>query len=190
MADLIRYLDHVNTLKRLPRTGWLLNGVVPCESIADHTCAVALLAIALAEAINREWEAEGLERRLDAGRVAQIGLVHDLAESVLTDLPKRSTELIGSDIKHQAESAAIAGLQMGLPHTTPISDLWTEYDAASTPEARLVRDADKLEMVHQALQYARAGNRNLAEFWEGHHWFYAASARVFAELVLQRAALE
>jgi putative hydrolase of HD superfamily len=186
MTSLIRYLEQVNHLKLLPRTGWLLNGVRPCESVADHTCAVALLTLALAGEVNLDWVAEGLERPLDMGRMLALALLHDLAEAVLTDLPKRSAELIGRDLKHAAEADAMQFLLQDIAGGADYMALWREYDEASTPEARLVRDADKLELVHQALVYARAGNRNLDEFWAGHRWHYRASGRLYDELVSNR----
>ena len=109
-----------------------------------------------------------------------MALVHDLAEAVLTDLPKRSTTLLGADVKHAAEAQAMTLLTDGLAGGAAFVDLWAEYDAAATPEARLVRDADKLEMVHQALQYERRGQRNLEEFWAEHRWCYELSATLFA----------
>lgn len=36
-----------------------------------------------------------------------------------------------------------------------IQALWEEYEAQATPESRLVRDLDKLEMVVQAFEYER-----------------------------------
>lgn len=186
MTDLLRYVEHVNVLKRLPRTGWLLNGVTPCESVADHTAAVGLLALALAAEVNQDWAGEGLQGPLDLGRVAQVALVHDLAESVLTDLPRRTALLLGEDVKHAAEAAALQGICAEVPDGEQWLAWWDDYNRSRSPEARLVRDADKLEMVHQALVYARAGNRSLAEFWAEPQWAYAASARLFAALRLQR----
>lgn len=186
MAALFEYLEHVNVLKRLPRTGWLLNGVAPCESVADHSLAVALLAIGLAETVNENWAAEGLVRPLDVGQVVTIAVVHDLAEGLLTDLPKRSTELLGKTAKHAAEAKAMATILGAVVNGDKYARLWEDYNSAATPEARLVRDADKLEMVHQALVYERAGQRNLHEFWEAHPWHYAASARLYADLRRQR----
>ena len=180
MDALINWLDHANLLKRLPRTGWLLAGVQPCESVADHTCATALLALGLTATINAEPAAHGLAHPLDVSRVVTLALLHDLAESVLTDLPKRSSMLLGADVKHAAEARALAALTDGLAGGADFLALWGEYDAASTPEARLVRDADKLEMVHQALQYAQRGQRNLDEFWQRHCWHYEISATLFA----------
>jgi putative hydrolase of HD superfamily len=186
MAATFEYLEHVNVLKRLPRTGWLLNGVVPCESVADHSCAVALLAIALAETVNADWPAEGLVRPVDVGQIVTIAVVHDLAEGLLTDLPKRSTELLGKPAKHTAEAKAMAIILGDVANGDKYARLWEDYNSAETPEARLVRDADKLEMVHQALVYERAGQRNLEEFWEVGEWYYAASARVYASLRRER----
>lgn len=186
MAAIFEYLEHVNVLKRLPRTGWLLNGVVPCESVADHSFAVAVLAIGLAETVNEDWAAEGLDRPLDVGQIVTTAVVHDLAEGLLTDLPKRSTELLGREVKHTAEARAMASILGDVANGDKYVRLWEDYNSAATPEARLVRDADKLEMVHQALVYERAGQRMLQEFWEVGEWHYAASARVYADLRRQR----
>jgi putative hydrolase of HD superfamily len=175
------------TLKRLPRTGWLMAGVAQPESVADHSWATALLALTLAAAVNREPAAHGLAAPLDVGRVAQIAVVHDLAESVVTDLPRRATQYLGKDVKHQAEARALAQLTSDLPITDFVA-LWNEYSQLATPEGRLVHDADKLEMVHQALVYERAGNRNLGEFWQEYHWYYQVSEEMYAALVEARRA--
>lgn len=186
VAALVTLLDHGSILKRLPRTGWLLNGVLPCESVADHTAGVALLTLALAGAINADWRSAGLEAPLDVGRAVTLAVLHDLAESVVTDLPKRSAELIGAEAKHRAEAEAMTGLLAKLPGGHDYTILWNEYDARSTPEARLVADADKLEMVHQALQYERAGHRTLDEFWHDYRWNYGLCEHLYEVLQRQR----
>jgi putative hydrolase of HD superfamily len=180
--SILSFLDHVNDLKQLPRMGWLLAGVASPESVADHTCAVALLALALSEQINEDWQAEGLAHPLDVGRVLRVALLHDLAESILTDLPKRSSDLIGKPVKHAAEATAIQRILVGLPQHDEWLALWSEYDAASTPEARLVRDADKLEMIHQATRYMRRGQTNLGEFLRDHVWSYRLCEQLQAVL--------
>ena len=76
----------------------------------------------------------------------------------------------------------MAELTQDLPWGLEYVHLWQEYDAASTPVARLVKDADKLEMVHQAWRYQQRGHANLDEFWLGHRWYYAASRDFFAKL--------
>lgn len=42
-----------------------------------------------------------------------------------------------------------------------ISGLWAEYEAADTPEALLVKDFDKFEMIMQALEYEKCKIRLL-----------------------------
>jgi len=186
-SSLLTLLDQINHLKQLPRTGWLFAGVTQVESIADHSFAVTLLALILAETINTDWAAHGLAGPLDVDHVVKVALVHDLAESLLTDLPKRSADLLGKAVKHAAEERAMASLLADVPNAAMYQQLWTEYDSGATPEARLVRDADKLEMVHQALCYERRGQTNLEEFWQGYTWHYAASQTLFAHLQQSRA---
>jgi putative hydrolase of HD superfamily len=173
-------IERINDLKHLPRTGWLLAGVSFPESVAEHSFVTTLLAWQLAEAVNADWATQGLQKPLDIARILHMALVHDLAESLLTDLPKRSTDLLGRVAKHEAEARAMEQLFTNVPGGDQAFALWTEYAATETAEARLVHDADKLEMVHQALCYEARGQRNLDEFWQGHIWHYPVSQVVFA----------
>lgn len=182
LSGLLNVLAHAVILKRLPRTGWLLNGVTPCESVADHTTGVALLTLALADAINVEWRQAGLTQPLDTGRAVRLAVLHDLAESIVTDLPKRSAQLLGAEVKRQAETDAFAAIIADLPNSDDYTTAWAEYTQRSSPEARLVHDADVLEMVHQALRYEQAGRRTLDEFWQGHRFHYRLCEHLFEVL--------
>lgn len=184
MSSLLRIFRTANLLKSLPRTGWLFAGVVQPESLADHTCLVAIYALSLAEAVNADPAAQGLASPLNVERVLSLALLHDLAESVLTDLPKRSAEALGAEAKHGAEARIIAGLLADLPRGEHYATLWQEYDSASTPEARLVKDVDKLEMVLQSVRYSERGHTNLQEFRTGHTWHYPISRSLFEEMIL------
>ncbi len=175
-------LDHANDLKRLPRTGWLLAGVANPESVADHSYLTAFLAMLLADAINADYASHGLAAPLDVERVLRIALLHDLPESILTDLPKRSTALLGKATKHAAERAAAERLLSEVEGGTGYLSLWEEYEAADSPEAKVVKDADRLEMVHQARRYMDFSHSKLDEFLDGHAWHYAVSAGFFETL--------
>lgn len=170
-------------LKSLPRTGWLLAGVAPVESIADHSYATAVLCLALAGAINAGPAAQGLDAPLSVERVLRIALAHDLAEAHVTDLPRRTTALIGEEAKHAAERQALASIVAGLAEGPLWLEAWEEYTAGATPEARLVRDADKLEMAHQAIRYARGGRLGLEEFHAPRAYFYPLCAELHERLV-------
>lgn len=149
--------ERLAALKLLPRTGWLQRGVSPAESVAEHTFGVALLALALADA------APGVER----GRLLALALLHDLAEALLGDMPAAARRHLGAAAKHRAEHSAMAEILAGLPGGDEHLALWEEYAAGASREARLVKGLDRLEMLAQALAYERAGNRALAEFWQG-----------------------
>ncbi len=182
-SALLSLLDAANELKRLPRTGWLLAGVRPAESVADHSFATALLALALAETVNLDPQAQGLNAPLNVERVLRLALLHDLAESRITDLPKRAAHYLGREAKLAAEAAALVDILADSAFAQPWRAVHAEYAAATTPEARLVRDADKLEMAHQALHYAAQGHRTLGEFLHPPAFAFRASADFFTDLL-------
>lgn len=189
MSAILDLLTQIGDLKLLPRTGWLFAGIRQPESVADHSYATMWTALLLAETINEDWQAQGLDAPVQIDRVLQIALVHDLAESVLTDLPKRSTDYLGEEVKHATEAAIVADLLQSTPNGERYLACWHEYTEDATPEGRLVRDADKLEMISQALRYETMGQRNLADFWQGHRWRYPASEALWHALQQRRAAL-
>lgn len=152
---LIALYSQVATLKLLPRAGWLQRGVAGAESVAEHTFGVAALALFVGDAV----------AGLDRGKLLAIALLHDMAEVALGDLPASARRLIGSAAKREAERRALHGLLAAHPNRDEYLALWSEYAAASSPEARLVKALDRIEMLAQALQYERAGSRALDEFW-------------------------
>ena len=175
-------LGQANHLKQLPRTGWLFAGIAHAESIAEHSYVTTLLVFCLGEVINQCWADESLAKPLDVGRAVQIALVHDLAEAQVTDLPKRSTELIGKEIKHQAEEAAMKQIMRGLANEEEVLQLWQEYVEAASPESHLVKDADQLEMIYQAYCYQQQGYAKLSEFFNSRCWRYLASEKLFKQI--------
>jgi putative hydrolase of HD superfamily len=144
-------------LKLLPRTGWLQRGVAPAESVAAHIFGVAALALLAGDAIGS----------LDRGRLLAMALLHDLAEAALGDLPASATRAFGQAAKHAAERRALAALLAGHPARDAYLALWEEYEAGASPEARLVKGLDRIELLAQALAYEQAGSRTLDKFWDG-----------------------
>jgi putative hydrolases of HD superfamily len=151
-------------LKRLRRTGWLDRGVADPESGADHSWGVAFLA----------WLLARDRPELDRERVLLIGLVHDLPEAVAGDPTpfdhvRDPTGVIASHhfttapgytksaqlAKQQAEQAALDDMLRDLPTALAgdIRTAWQEYEQGETPEARCVRQIDKLETLLQAEDY-------------------------------------
>ena len=45
-------------------------------------------------------------------------------------------------------------------------ELWEEFEQNETIEAKIVRAADKLELMIQVLEYEKLGYQSLDQFWE------------------------
>lgn len=152
--SLLRFFHLAGRLKDTPRAGWALRGVASPESVAEHTWRVALMALVLAPRAG-----------LDASRCAALALVHDLAEALVGDITPYDG--VSAEEKHRREAEAMQELA-DLAGDASLVVLWREYDAAASPEARFVKELDKLETVLQAAEYERAGDATpgaLDEFW-------------------------
>ncbi|WP_129633578.1 HD domain-containing protein [Candidatus Oscillochloris fontis] len=156
VSALFELQSRLMSLKLLPRTGWLQRGMRDVESIAEHTFAVASLAMLIGD------QQPGIDR----GRLLAIALLHDIAEALIGDLPASARRLFGATAKREAERRAMLELFAGLPQADEYLVLWDEYCSGGSEEARLVKALDHLEMLAQALAYERAGSRALHEFWE------------------------
>ncbi|WP_456423650.1 HD domain-containing protein [Thermococcus sp.] len=153
MLDL---LIELGNLKRLPRTGWLLRGVPNPESIADHSYRVALITLFLADELKKRGVEVNVERAL------KIALLHDIGEARITDVPKTAQHYLD---KGKAERRAVMELLLASPMPGEYFKLWREYEEETSLEGKLVKFADRLEMLIQAFEYEKAGFQNLDEFW-------------------------
>src|SRR5690348_3445079 len=77
--SLIAAYYEFNQLKQLYRQGWLRRGVpaLECETVAEHTFSMALLAMLIADAHFPE---------LDLTKVLRLVLLHDLGEIYTGDI--------------------------------------------------------------------------------------------------------
>lgn len=143
-------------LKQLFRQGWLRVGVSPaqCESVAEHSLGVAFLTLLLAEN-----EVGGV----DAVRAVRMALLHDLGEAKVGDLTPHDGVATGD--KHAQERQAVVQILSGLPRGEEYVALWEEYERGESPEAKLVRQADRLEMGLQACVYEHQLGADLTEFF-------------------------
>jgi putative hydrolase of HD superfamily len=143
-------------LKQLYRQGWLRRGIPPmqCESVADHTFGVALLVLLLVDACY-----PGLDR----DRALRLAMLHDLGEAYAGDVTPANG--IPAGAKHDRERASLIRVLGKLGCGEEYIALWEEYERGGTPEARLVREVDRLEMGLQALVYERQGGADLSEFY-------------------------
>jgi putative hydrolase of HD superfamily len=156
VAPLIEAYFEFNHLKQLYRQGWLQRGVphARCESVAEHTFGVAVLALFLADAHFPE---------LDALKVLRMALLHDFGEIYAGDITP--ADGIDRGEKRRLERQAMRQVLRKLPRGLDYIALWEEYERGESPEAQLVRQIDRLEMALQASVYEHQELAELSEFF-------------------------
>jgi len=145
MEKLIRYLQFIREAERLKnvlRTAYTSEG--RHESTAEHSWRLALLAAVLT----------GERPELDMQQVVLMCLIHDLGEAFDGDVPAIAQTAPG--VKAASELAAMERLTRLLPPEAgaTIREIWEEYEACQTPEARWVKALDKAETIIQHNQGA------------------------------------
>jgi putative hydrolase of HD superfamily len=178
MQDLLKLLGHGNQLKRTVRSGWAQRGVPNAESVAAHTFGVVFTTLMLGERIDEE---------LDLGIALAMAALHDLPEGLTTDIPSPAWHYLPAGSKEAAERKAMAQIGAETNTSSQLLSLWELYQAADTIEARLVHDADKLDMFFQALMYEeQTGNRRLQEFWGNPAIFYFPQSQALYDVLRSR----
>ena len=152
---IIRAYYEFNQLKVLYRQGWLKRGIPRerCESVAEHSLGVAVLA---------GWLAETHDPELDLCKVLRMALVHDFGEVYAGDIIPEDG--IPRTEKRLLERQSVDRVFGDLPGGDRYIELWEEYEDGTSAEAHFVRQVDRLEMAMQASVYAQQGSYELDEF--------------------------
>jgi putative hydrolases of HD superfamily len=186
----INILLHGNQLKRTPRTGWVQRGVPNAEDVAAHSFGVVYAILVLAPLVEADINLE---------RALAMAALHDLPESLTTDIPTPAWRFLPDGVKTAVERASMQEMLFSSVTSTgsvteennisaQFMDWWEELHASETAEALLVHDADKIDMFLQALMYEKqTGNQHLAEFWTKPYTFnYPESQAIYDALRAQR----
>ena len=144
-------------LKQLYRQGWLKRGVPPerCESVAEHSLGVAILALWLSHAYFPDF---------DVNKILCMALLHDFGEIYTGDLIP--SDVVSDDEKHLREKKSVQQVLGKLPQGEYYLEVWDEFEQCMTPEARFIRQLDRLEMGYQAGIYGMQGLIDPTEFFE------------------------
>lgn len=160
-GGLISFLAELMRLKSTPRIGWLLRGVRDVESVAAHSFGVAVIAMLLAD----RARARGVEVNVE--RLLRMALLHDLTETRTGDLPSTIKRYFGkASIKAADEAIAIDIFAQLGDFRESYLELWSDYEHRASVESKLVKAADKLDLLVQSREYEKGGARSLQEFWD------------------------
>lgn len=142
LLGILEFLRQAERLKNVLRTSWTSGGQQ--ESTASHTWRLCLMALVLGEQFPT----------LDHGRLLKLCIVHDLGEAIHGDIPAIHQD--ANAPKAHQERQDLLTLVAPLPEATKqmMVDLWDEYEAAATPEAKVAKALDKLETIMQHNQGA------------------------------------
>lgn len=140
LEGILTFLRDAERLKTVTRSGWTSTG--QRESVAEHTWRLCLMAMVL----------YGRAPGIDLARLLRMCLIHDLGEALGGDVPapRQTPETHKAD----RERADLVRLTASLPPALQreILELWDEYEAAATPEAKVAKGLDKLETILQHTQ--------------------------------------
>ncbi|MGX9919634.1 HD domain-containing protein [Streptomyces sp. NPDC002248] len=167
----------MGVLKQVGRTGWWFLGNKNPETVAEHSFRVGAVGSVLA-----------LMEGADAGRVALLCLFHDSQETRTGDIAH-----IGRRYVKAVPNEEVTADQVSNAHPAAregISAAVAEYEAGETVEARIARDADKLECLLQAVEYRSQGYEVQSWIDSSLSALKTASAKTLAEEALTVQPLE
>ena len=176
--DITAFLYEIGQLKRYPRTGWLTAGVPRPESVADHCFRASVIAAAIAAMAGA-----------DPQRAAFLAIWHDSQETRTTDLSHLTKRYVTPTPNGTVTSAQVSRLPAALADV--IRGAVAEYEAGATPEARCARDADKIELLLQAREYADQGHPGMRPFMDtALAALRTAAARALAAEAIEQGSLD
>ncbi|WP_329061083.1 HD domain-containing protein [Amycolatopsis sp. NBC_01480] len=168
-AALAAFGFELGVLKRVRRTGWWQVGVRDPESVAEHTMRAAQLAALIAA-----------EEGASPERAAFLALWHDTQETRTGDLPHTAAPYLAKPDPRAITEDQTAALPDAA--RAVVRDAVGEYEDRESPESRCAKDADKLEMLLQALEYRDLGASGVDE------WLASAQKDLFTRTARDLAA--
>lgn len=136
----LEFLRQAEKLKSVTRSAHTSTG--RRESTAEHSWRLALLALVFEEELGD----------VDICKVLKLCLVHDLGEALSGDVP--APEAQATPNKSMSERQDLISMTSMLEPSMQdnIVALFDEYEAADSPEAKVVKALDKIETILQHTQ--------------------------------------
>ena len=150
LSQITDFIYEIGILRKTPRSGFWFLGTGE-QSVAEHLFRTAYIAYALAY----------LTPKVDKNKVVLMALVHDLAEGRTSDL-----NYVHQRYGRLAEARAFDDITDSVPFGSIFRNLYVEEQAKKSLEARIVKDADRLEWIASLREEEVKGNKKAKE-WIG-----------------------
>lgn len=140
IKNLLQFYIEAEKLKTVMRHSYTSNNK-RMESSADHSWMVSLIAITLFH---------HLTVKVDQLKVLKLVIIHDLAESITSDIPPFEISK-RQENKKLLEKKAFEAItkQLDSPLKKEMQELFTEYEMRETVESKLAQALDKMEATIQ-----------------------------------------
>jgi putative hydrolases of HD superfamily len=133
-------------------------------NLAEHHFRVFWIAMIIA----------AQEKNVDTAKIAKMALLHDIAESRTGDVDYISRQYVVRN-----EQLAIEDMLDGTSLEKEFLELIEEYEARKTIEAKIVKDADNLDVDFELAEQANRGDQ-LQHNWQSNRQF-VASQRLYTK---------
>ena len=179
-------LTEINAVKLQKRQGWIDREVKLPESIADHRYGCYIIGMfLLPNNINQcsDYKIPDIEEYSDYSKehILKMVLLHDLAEAKEGDVVTNKKE--SSDVEKENMRFNYYQYLCSFPRIYGLGtkkELWNEFSANSTINAKIANDIDKIEAVIQAYFYCDENNRI-----DMNEWISYAKKRISTSLIKQ-----
>ena len=141
----IEFLFEIGCMRYIKRS-WVQFMPSEVANNTEHTFRVIWIALLLAKY-------EGIT---NTGKIAKMALVHDICESRSGD-----AHYIWSQYQTKLEEQAISDTLLGTIIFEELLDLWKEFEGKKTIEAKIVKDADNLDVELELIELKHQGHQKI-----------------------------
>lgn len=142
----VELIHEIGCMRFLSRT-WRQFLTKDFANVSEHTLRVIWTAMIIAK-----------REKADVNKVIKMALIHDVPESRATDVHYLSRMFVKRD-EEKAIHETLEGTSM-----EEFIDIWKEYEKRDSIEAKIVKDADNLD-VDIELEEQHAKGNNLKKVW-------------------------
>lgn len=144
----VEFLFEIGSLRNVPR-GWRQHLGMDCASDLEHTMRVVWLALILSRR----------EGKGDEAKILKMALVHDLAETRTSDHSYVQKVYVESDEERAAHDL------LEQTRVADFEEILKEYEHRECIEAKLVKDADNLDIDLELKELEEQGSQ-LPKKWQ------------------------